>query len=137
MSVLPVAEAILSEYLRSRPEITGLVGSRVFTELPRKEADRVFPLLKISRTGGGPTGSPAFLDRALLSVEVLGGAKYATAVLAQTVVSVVDEIAGYTALGGYATGSSPGSLRFLPDDSFEPPKPRYLLDVVVYLRSSS
>jgi len=132
--ILPDAERILSSYLRSRSEITALVDQRVYTELPKKKTDRVFPLVRVSRIGGGPTTSPNFLDRALVSFDAFGGTKYQARELAATISFVLDEIAGYTIHDGYSTGSSPGSYRYLPDDSFEPAKPRYLLDAVVFLR---
>lgn len=132
--VLPDVERIVSTFLRSRTELSTLVDDRVYTEIPRKASDRVFPLVRVSRTGGGATTSPSFLDRALVSVEAFGGSKYEARQIAATVDAVLDEIAGFTAHGGYSTGSSPGSLRYIPDDSFEPPKPRYLLDRVVYFR---
>ena len=134
ITLLPNAELMLSAYLRSRTEITDLVGDRVYTELPRRDDDRVFPLIRVSRIGGGPTGSPLFLDRALVSFDVWGGTKSEAHQIAATVAAVVDGIANYSAHGGYATGSSPGSLRYVRDDSFEKPKPRYVLDVVVYFR---
>lgn len=132
--VLPDVERILSSYVRSRTEITDLVAQRVYTELPRREADRVFPLVRLSRIGGGPTGSPLYLDRALVSADIWGGTKAEARLVAATLAGVLDEIGGYTNHGGYATGASPGSLRYLLDDSFETPKPRYVLDAVVYFR---
>lgn len=134
--VLPDVERILSTYLRSRSEITSLVDSRVYTELPRRDVDRVFPLVRVSRIGGGAVSSPHYLDRALVSVEVFGGTKYEARQIAATVDAVLDELANFTAHGGYATGSSPGSLRYVPDESFEPTKPRYVLDRVVFFRPS-
>lgn len=137
MSVLPDAEQIVSTYLRSRSEVTDLVADRVYTEMPRKASDRVFPLVRVVRAGGGPVGSPIFIDRVLVSCDVWGGTKYQAREIAATLALVLDEIAGYSAHGGYSTGSSPGVLRYIPDESFEPPKPRYLLDTVVYFRPSS
>lgn len=134
VTLLPDAERIVSEYLRSRSEITALVGSRVFTEVPKRETDRVFPLVRLSRVGGGPTGSPLHLDRALISFDVWGGTKYEARQIAATIAAVLDEISNYSAHGGYSAGSSPGPLRYLLDDSFEPAKPRYVLDAVVYFR---
>lgn len=136
--LLPDAERIVSEYLRNeRTEIAALIpdvdsGARVYGELPKR--DRVYPLVRVSRIGGGATATPRFLDRALLSFECWGGTKSEARTIAETVAAVLDQISGFSAFGGYATGSSPGSLRYIRDDSFEPAKPRYLLDVVVLIR---
>lgn len=135
-TVLADAERIVSAYLRSVPSLDALVGDRIYTEIPRRETDRVFPLVVLSRVGGGPTGSPHFLDRVLLSVSVWGGTKYEARQIAATIQAEIDEISGYSAHGGYATGASPGALRYELDDSFEKPKPRYLLDSVVFVRPS-
>lgn len=134
MTLLPDVERIVSAYLRSLTAITDLVSDRVFTELPKREADRVFPLVRVSRIGGGPTGAPHFLDRALVSCDVWGGTKYEARLIAATIIGALDEIEGYTLHGGYATGASPGSLRYLPDDTFSPAKPRYIADAVVLFR---
>lgn len=131
---MPDAERIVSTYVRSRTEVTDLVSTRVYTEVPRKETDRVYPMIRISRVGGGPVGSPLFLDRALMSFDIWGGTKHEARTIAATLAGVVDEIGGYSAHGGYATGASPGSLRYISDDSFETAKPRYLLDAVVLFR---
>lgn len=135
-TVLADAERIVSTFLRAQASISALVGDRVYTEIPRREGDRTFPLAVLSRVGGGPTGSPHFLDRALLSVSVWGGTKFEARQIAATIQAELDEIGGYSAHGGYATGASPGSLRYELDDSFEKPKPRYLLDAVVFIRPS-
>jgi len=136
LRIMANAEAIASAYLRSVPEVSALVGSRIYTVLPRKESDRVFPVVRISRIGGGPTGSPAYLDRALLSVEVWGGSKSEAFTIASTIAGALDEIDGYSTGDGYATGSSPGALRYIEDGDFEPPKARYVVDVVAYFRPS-
>jgi hypothetical protein len=133
---MPNAEAIVSGYLRSVPEVSSLVGTRVYTVLPRKETDREFPLVRVSRIGGGPTEAPAYLDRALLSVEVWGGTKNEARTIAATIAGALDEIDGYSTTDGYATGSSPGALRYIEDADFEPPKARYVVDVVAYFRPS-
>jgi hypothetical protein len=132
--VLPDSERITSTFLRSRAEVTALVSDRVYTELPKRELDRTFPLVRLVRSGGGATGSPRFLDRAILTFDVWGGTKYEARLIAETVAAVLDDVAGYSAHDGYSTGASPGSLRYLPDDTFEPAKPRYQFDAVVFFR---
>lgn len=134
MSVLPDAERIVTTFLRSRSEVAALVDDRVYAEIPRKVADRVFPLVRVSRTGGGPTESPLHMDRAILAVDVWGGTKFEAQAVAAAIMAVLDDIGGYSAHGGYSTGSSLGTLRYVPDESFEPPRPRYIVDFVSYFR---
>lgn len=134
--IMPNAEAILSAYLRGVPEVSALVDDRVYTVLPRAESDRSYPLVRVSRIGGGPTTTPAHLDAGIFSVEVWGGSKNDARTAAATIVQAIDEIAGYSALGGYATGSSPGAFRYIEDADYEPPRPRYVFDFTTYFRPS-
>lgn len=136
--LLPDVEQIVSDYLRNeRTELAALIpdvdsGARIYGELPKR--DRTYPLVRVSRIGGGAISTPRFLDRALLSFEVWGGTKSEARTIAETISACLDQITGFSAFGGYATGSAPGSLRYIRDDSFEPAKPRYVLDAVVLIR---
>lgn len=136
LSILPDAEKILSAYLRSRVELDPLVGDRIYTELPRLEKDRVFPLVRITRIGGGSVSSPSYLDRALFSFDVWGGTKKQARDIAAIIAAVLEEAANFASDDGYLAGTSPGSLRYIPDESFETRRPRYVLDAIVYLRPS-
>lgn len=137
VAVLPDVERIVSTALRASADIITLAGDRVYTELPKRADDRSFPLVRLGRIGGGPTGTPTHLDAALLQLDVWGGSKYQARELAATIVKVLDELDGYSAHGGYITGTSPGTLRYVPDETFTPTKPRYVVDVLVYSRPSS
>lgn len=138
--LLADVEQIASAYLRSRTEVTDLVADRVWTEIPNLPT---FPLVKLTRVGGGPAGAPAHLDRAIVQIEAYGGTKYEARRLAATCAAVLDshEVAGTDLHGGYVTGSEPGSLRYLPDEetrtSKENARPRYLLEVVLLVHPSA
>lgn len=130
--VMVDVERIISTYLRNVPAVVALVGDRVYTELPKSGG--TFPLCRLARIGGGPTGTPAYMDVARLSVDVWGGSKFQARELTATIAAALDEAAGYSAHGGYIVGTSPGEVRYLPDETFTPTRPRYVVDVAVNTR---
>lgn len=134
---IPDVERIVSTALRANTAVAAIVADRVYTILPKDESLRVFPLCRLVRIGGGPVGNPAVLDAALLQLDVWADTQRAARDLSAALVQAIDELAGYSAHGGYVTGTSPATIRHLPDDSFTPTKPRYVLEVVVYARSTS
>lgn len=132
VAVLPDAERIISTALRASADIDALIGDRVYTSLPK--GDRTFPLCRLVRIGGGPAGTPIYIDAVAMQFDVWGGTKYEARLVAATVVAVLDGLTGYTAHGGYITGVDPGATRYIPDESFTPSRPRYVVDSVVYIR---
>jgi hypothetical protein len=134
MSLVDV-EALVSQYLRSQSEVTAYVGQRVYTSLPES---KTFPLVRIVRIGGAPKMSrPLVVDSAHLQIDVFGGSK-ATALdaidaIREELAKVVDEDPVQPL--GVVCGVRFGPLAYLPDESFTPAKPRYLLDVTVTVRS--
>jgi hypothetical protein len=131
---MPDVEAIVSSALRSDANIIALVDDRVYGELPKDVADRVGPLVRLARIGGGPTGQPLHLDAALMQFDVWGGSKKQAREVAATIAAVLDELAGTAGADGYITGTAPGSVRYVPDETFTPHRPRYVVDVIVYAR---
>ena len=135
--VLPDVEAMLSAALRADADIIALVGDRVYGELPKDAGLRAGPLVRLGRIGGGPTGQPLTLDAAIVQFDVWGGTKKQAREVAATIAKVVGELAGYSGPDGYITGTSPGSLRYVPDESFTPQRPRYVVEATVYNRPTS
>lgn len=133
MSLVDV-EALVSAYLRAQSELTALVGQRVYTALPK---DVTFPCVRLVRIGGAPVMSrPLYVDAARLQVDVFGGSK-ATAfdtidVVREELAKMVDE--DPVQPEGVVCGVKFGPLAYLPDESYEPAKPRYTQDVVVTVR---
>lgn len=127
-------EALVSQYLRSQSEVTAYVAQRVYTALPES---KTFPLVRLTRVGGVPPMSrPLHMDTAHLQVDVFGGSK-ATALdtidaVREELAKIVDEAAVQPL--GVVCGVRFGPLAYLPDDTFEPAKPRYVLDVFVTVR---
>ena len=129
-------ERLVSAALRSSPAVTALVDQRVYTELPKRAE---WPLVRLTRIGGGPTATPAVLDAARLQFDAYGGSKAQARELAATIIGVIDaELVGEHDGGeSTVTATRPGTLRYTPDPTFDPPKPRYIVDVQVYVRPNN
>ena len=127
-------EALVSQYLRAQSEVTAYVGQRVYTALPD---DKTFPLVRITRIGGVPPMSrPMYVDAAHLQIDVFGGSKATTL---DTIDAVREELAKIVDEDpvqplGVVCGVRFGPLAYLPDETFKPAKPRYVLDVTVTVR---
>lgn len=125
------AERLVSSYLRDRSEITDIVGDRVYTDMPKLA---VFPLVRITLLGGSPRYSyPLWLDEAFLQLDAYGGPK----ALARQLVdhlreALVDTEFAVRHTAGVITGVRFGELMYLPDDLYDPPKPRYVAEVSVF-----
>lgn len=121
-------EKLVSAFLRGRSEVTALVSDRVYTELPQKPT---FPAVRVFRWGGAPVMSrPLHLDSASLQFDVWGGPKRTAWLIAETIRSVMHDLPGPHA-DGVVSGVRFGSLAWLPDSSFEPARPRYMLTAEV------
>lgn len=129
VTLLPDIERILSTYLRSRSEVTALVSTRVYTEIPK---DPTFPLVRLTRVGGSPvTSTPLWVDEPLVQFDVWGGPKVLAREIAETIRSVLAE----ARLTAHADASIDdvtfGAFQWLPDDTYEPAKPRYSFDALI------
>lgn len=122
-------ELILSTFLRAQPELTALVGDRIYTDLPHK---REYPLVSLSRTGGGyTTKQPFWLESAEITLEAVGG----THKQAQEIASVCLNLMAARLRGRYPEGSITGladnTLAYDPDtdlsDDSGTSRPRYIL----------
>lgn len=124
-------ERLLSGWLRQRSEVTDLVGSRVYTEIPRQvTAD---PFVRITQIGGVPVWSvPLWLDEAVVQLDFYGGPK----VVARQLLDAARDLLAGPFLGvhdaGVVTSVRFGETSYLPDDTYEPPRPRWLSTVSIY-----
>lgn len=124
------AERLLSAFLRGRTEVTDIVADRVYTDLPSRP---VFPLIRITLIGGRPAWSaPLYLDEAFLQLDCYGGPKVQARLIVDTVRSLLSTTTFRTMhAGGVVTDVQFGELSYLPDDAFDPPKPRYMAEVSI------
>lgn len=137
MTVQPAVdiERLLVWWCRSVDEIDDIYQGRIYTEIPNTPPSE--PMLRIVRIGGAPTSRLARLDNPLVQLDSWGGPK-ATArlgiatVLAHMAASLVgshDE--------GVVTAVETGTLTWLPDDFYSPPRPRYSADVSLWTHPGS
>lgn len=72
MSTWPDPEGAVRTRLRADAGVTAIVGQRVFFGIPKDADESTFPLVVVSRVGGGQDGSDAPVDVALLQVDCWG-----------------------------------------------------------------
>lgn len=125
-------ERLMSAYYRAQPEMTSLVGDHVYTELPTHATP---PLLRLTLIGGGPVGSlPLWLDESFIQLDAYGGPK----VLARQIIDTARALlwsgpfVGVHSGLGVVTGVEFTELSYIPDDGYEPARPRYIATVSVY-----
>jgi hypothetical protein len=122
----PDIEKGLRAYLRADPDVTALVNSRVFFGVPRK--DPIFPLITVSRIGGGEDRSEADVDVAVYSVSCWGNSSKQEALdVANAVRKALRKIRGRTALapGVIAFGATVDTVLWRPDPADD--RPRYIV----------
>lgn len=119
--VLPSIETLVVAYLKASPDVAALVGTRIGTQL-YAGAD---PAIWLSLV----TGDERFrnhLVAPVLDVRSYGGSKGDADLLARTVHAVMHDMPGVHA-SGVVTGVVALTLPFwMPDEGFEPPRPRYI-----------
>ena len=136
VTLLPDVERLVSNYLRANTDVTALVGQNVYTVMPKNPVAK-FPLVRLTRITGAPLFSqPLRYDEAHLQVDCYGGSKQTAWQTAATIASVLAEggLIG-TQAEGVVVNVEVAGLQDLPDDSFDPPQPRWILDVNITARS--
>lgn len=100
MSVWPDVEGALRTWLRANASVSTLVGQRVFFAVPSDARPASYPLIVVSRIGGGQDDSDAPIDRALMSIDVFGAErdKAGTTAVVNAVRSALEAINGRTTL---------------------------------------
>jgi len=125
-------ERLLSTWLRSRTELAPLVGSRVYTEVPRQVSAE--PFVRVTQIGGAPVFSrPLFLDESVIQLDFYGGPKAVARALMDT---TRDLLAGpfYGNHTGTGTVTSVrfGETAYVPDDVYDPPRPRWITTASIF-----
>lgn len=119
--LLPSAEVLTVAYLRSSADVTAIAGTRVGTELYAGTDPAIWLSLVT-----GDERVRNHLVAPVLDVRSYGGNKADADLLARTVHAVMHDMPGVHATG-IVTDVSAVTLPFwLPDEGFEPPRPRYL-----------
>jgi hypothetical protein len=131
---LPDAERLTSSFLRSNARIASLVGERVFTAFPKQEGPDA--LLIVQRVGGEPPFSiPLVADAAQLQLDAYGGTKLDAWTLIALTRAVLTELEGAVRPEGVVSAVRFGALRWIPDETYSPPRPRYVADVTLTVRT--
>ena len=130
LALLPDAERLVSAFLRERPRMQALVGDRIYTAFPAQAGSG--PLLLIQRVGGvPPLSQPLVVDAAELQLDAYGGPKATAHELAATARAELTALEGLVRPEGVVSAVRFGVLSWQPDETYSPPRPRYLLDVTV------
>lgn len=135
MILLPDAARLVSAYLRTVDEVLALVDERVYTAFP-KQLDKSTPFVIVQRVGGPPVVAfPLVVDEAELQLDAYGGTQAAAHELAATCRAALSELRGEQP---DATGNvcqvAIGALRYVPDETWTPPRPRYISDANVTVK---
>jgi hypothetical protein len=137
VTLLPDVEAITSAYLRSNADVTGLVGQRVYTQMPKKPVENnLFPLVLISQFNDSLTAPPMpYWVTSRIQFSCYGGATKMAWTVATTirVLLLTDFIGAHS--GGVVTVSDASGLQDLPDASIgDSPQPRWIFDATITAR---
>lgn len=144
LELLPDTERIISAFLRADDNVIELAGERVYTAMPG-QSSKDDTLVLLRRVGGGPPFSqPLVFEACELQVDVYGGPKAAAHALARTVQAALAELRGVLTeevidvgpvIVAVISGVSLGAFRYVPDEVWQPPRPRYVFDATVYVKS--
>lgn len=127
MRLLPDAELLAVNALRTDADLIALVAGRVYTAVP---AEPTFPLVRVTRIGGVPVISQ-HLDVARLQVDVWGATKYQARTVAAAAQAVLHTIAGIHAEGVVTAVEDDLGLSWQPDQ--ETDQPRYVFGVAMFV----
>lgn len=119
--LLPSAEVLTVAYLKASADVTALVGSRIGTELYAGSSPAVWLSLVT-----GDERVRNHLVAPVLDVRSYGGNKADADELARTVHAVMHAMPGTHATGIVTDVASLTLPFWIPDEGFEPPRPRYL-----------
>jgi len=133
--LLPDVVRIVYRYLVGVPEVQAIVGDRVYSVFPRQltEAD---PFVLVQRIGGTPVlPRPLVIDTALMQLDAYGGKQAVAHTLVATCRAALAELNGEQPNDdGNVCGVVVGALRYVPDETFPHPRPRYISDVEITVK---
>jgi hypothetical protein len=133
--LLPDVSRLVSAYLRTVPEVRAIVGDRVYTAFPKQLPEQAGFVL-VQRIGGlPPLSRPLVIDLATLQLDAYGGPQAQAHELAATCRAALSVWQGEQPnASGNVCGVVIGPLRYLPDETWRPPRPRYISDVDVTVK---
>lgn len=133
--VMPDTVAMLVTFCRAQSEIVALVAAP--TSIRGKLDQGVpFPAVKVTRIASEPqTLKPLLLENVRMQFDCYGGNNRQAERLAQAIrSSLMERATGYANSEGIITRVEPSNLQDLPDESFEPTRERYILEMLVRVK---
>lgn len=129
VELMPNVEALVSAFLRAQPEMIAIVDDRIYTVLPGAVT---YPAVRVNQYDeGNVTSRPLWAVRASIQIEAWGGSKdQAFSILATAQACISERIEGVYSQG-VVTGVEWGGRRDLPDPSFSPAKPRWMVSAYI------
>lgn len=136
MILLPNAELLVTTFLRTDADVVAVLGDEIYTELPK--GHDTWPACRVTRIGGA-ADNLGVVDEPLVQISVWGGPKLTAERAAATVRAALATRLPVTlpALGALALGPGDralGSLRDVPDTTYDPTRPRFILDARLLTR---
>lgn len=133
MSTWADVEGLLRDHLRADTGVAAIVGARVFFGVPKRASESTFPLVVVSRVGGGQDASDASLDVALVQVDCWGSIANGNGLKAGCTALVNSVRAALDAVGTDSTavlkGANVETVLWLP--AVDNDRPRYAVTAVV------
>lgn len=127
LRLIPSVELLAGDYLRGHASITALVGTRVGTEVPNPNG------LQITLVTGTEL-VPTHFDEQIIDVAAWDATKGAADLLIRTARAVLLEASSVSHVRGVVTHvRTVTTPRWLPDDSVNPPRPRYIATFGVFV----
>lgn len=135
LELLPDAEQLVGTFLREHARVSAIVADRVYSVFPAQAGPN--PLLLVQLVGSDvPFSQPLVIEHAQLQFSAYGGPKKTAHDLMATVRAVLTELEGTVRPEGVVAGIRFGSVQWLPDEAFTPPRPRYVFDTTCTMRAS-
>lgn len=127
----PNMEGLVWAFLVEQPEVTDLVGERIYSRI---STGATYPLVRITQIDDEPlTTEPLYVVRYFVQVEGFGGSKSQAWRIAETCRTALDaRLAGVHEGYGVVNGVDVGGLQDAPDETFTPAKPRWLFTSTIY-----
>jgi hypothetical protein len=125
--ILPNLEALVSAFLRDQPEVAALTddGERIYTAIPGKAGSA--PMVRVTQIYETKlTSRPLWITQTQIQIESWGGTKAQALTLGRTVEAVMAARVVDDHVLGVVVGYNGGALIDLPDEDYDPARPRFL-----------
>ena len=144
LTLLPDAERLVVAFLlqtdlaSEQPDgtpvdVRALIGTRIFTTRPNRPD---YPCAVVHRWGGGPQlQRPLDRDEAWLQIDVWGGSKNEARVICSALRAAIAERLVGAWPDGIVSNVRASTDWYSPDDTFDPPRPRWMAQVMVATRA--